>query len=236
VTATLETPSPPPQAPRRSRTSLVVGHALVVAGVVVLGWVGWQFWGTTWVAHRTQDRVVEQLEQEWAAGPAGSDTGGSAVETDAGTARAILRVPRFGDDFAVPVLAGVTEDDLAAGVGHFKDSAGPGEVGNFALAAHRITHGEPFRDLPSLEPGDRVVVETRDTDYTYVLDTGGSDLEVSFDQGWVLDPLPTNPDPGGVEPAQDPGQRLITLTTCAELFHTDERLIAFGHLVGTAPH
>ena len=25
--------------------------------------------------------------------------------------------------------------------------------------------------------------------------------------------------------------RLITLTTCAELFHTDDRMVAFGHLV-----
>ncbi len=32
-------------------------------------------------------------------------------------------------------------------------------------------------------------------------------------------------------PAQEPGQRLITLTTCSEIFHTDNRMIAFGHLV-----
>jgi sortase A len=36
-----------------------------------------------------------------------------------------------------------------------------------------------------------------------------------------------------VQPAQRPGQRLITLTTCSELFHTDNRMIAFGHLVDT---
>jgi sortase A len=50
----------------------------------------------------------------------------------------------------------------------------------------------------------------------------------------VVDRLPTNPD-GGVEPAQRPGQRLITLTTCSELFHTDNRMIAFGHLVSSRP-
>jgi sortase A len=38
-----------------------------------------------------------------------------------------------------------------------------------------------------------------------------------------------------VQPAQRPGQRLITLTTCSELFHTDNRMIAFGHLVGSRP-
>jgi sortase A len=46
--------------------------------------------------------------------------------------------------------------------------------------------------------------------------------------------VPTNPVRGGVQPSQEPGERLITLTTCAELFHTDERMIAFGHLVDTA--
>ena len=46
----------------------------------------------------------------------------------------------------------------------------------------------------------------------------------------MIDRLPKNPR-GGVEPAQRAGQRLITLTTCAELFHTDNRMIAFGHLV-----
>jgi sortase A len=27
------------------------------------------------------------------------------------------------------------------------------------------------------------------------------------------------------------GRRLVTLVTCAELFHTDDRMVAFGHLV-----
>ena len=36
-------------------------------------------------------------------------------------------------------------------------------------------------------------------------------------------------------PSQDDGQRLITLTTCSELFHTDDRLVAFGHLVDKEP-
>ena len=68
--------------------------------------------------------------------------------------------------------------------------------------------------------------------YTYELDTNPNDLIVTFEDIWVVDPLPTNPD-GGVEPAQRPGQKLITLTTCSELFHTDNRMIAFGHLVAS---
>ena len=49
----------------------------------------------------------------------------------------------------------------------------------------------------------------------------------------MLAPHPLNPDSEGVQPTA--GTRLITLTTCAELFHTDNRMIAFGHLVSEQP-
>ncbi len=74
------------------------------------------------------------------------------------------------------------------------------------------------------------MVETVAATYTYELDTDPNKLVIPFTGVWVLDPVPRNPD-GGPQPAQRRGQRLITLTTCAELFHTDERMIAFGHLV-----
>lgn len=202
---------------------------LLVSGVGVLAHLGWQFWGTNWMSHRAHERIVAQTERAWDAdGPAG-------VEVKEGSVRALIRIPTFGDDYVVPVLEGVGDDVLAAGFGHFTQSAGPGQVGNYALAAHRITHGEPLRGMPDLQAGDTIIVETRKTVFTYELTTGGDDLTVDFSQGWVVDPLPHNPDAGGVEPAQRRGQRLITLTTCAELFHTDERLIAFGRLVDRRP-
>ena len=87
--------------------------------------------------------------------------------------------------------------------------------------------------MPSLRPGDEVLVETRDTLYTYVLDTDPNDLVVDFEDDWVLAPHPVNPESDGVQPGAD--TRLITLTTCAELFHDDSRMIAFGHLVSEQP-
>ena len=76
-----------------------------------------------------------------------------------------------------------------------------------------------------------MIVETAGATYTYRLDTNPNRLTVPFTAGWVIGPLPKNPEPGGVQPAQRRGQRLITLTTCSEIFHTDGRSIAFGHLV-----
>ena len=194
----------------------------------MLGYVGWQLYGTTYVAQRDQRATVERTLQAWAEPVTVREAG----PVPKGEATALVRIPAFGEEYVVPVFAGTSDEVLTRGYGHFEDAAGPGEVGNYALAAHRITHGEPLRRMPDLRPGDRVVVETREATYTYELDTNPNDLVVDFTQGWVVDPLPTNP-AGGVQPDQRPGQRLITLTTCAELFHTDERMIAFGHLVDT---
>lgn len=218
----------PTATPRRRRTSLAIGLVLVACGVGLLGWAAWQYWGTNWVSHRNQDAVVSELEQRWGAGD-------DLARTEHGVGTAVIHVPRFGKGYAVPVLEGVSDEVLAAGYGHFEGTAGPGQVGNYALAAHRVTHGEPLKDMPELVVGDLVVVETRDTTYTYELTTGGDDLTVPFTQTWMLAAQPVNPTPGGVTPALTPDAHLITLTTCSELFHTDERLIAFGTLVKTEP-
>ncbi len=221
------------QAPVRSRTrrqrlSLVAGLVLVLGGLGLLGWVGWEMYGTTWVSERKHAEAIDALTLEW-------EQGQDLARVEAGTVSAVVRIPRFGDDYRIPLLEGTSDAALASGIGHFGGSSEPGALGNFALAGHRVTHGEPLRRMPELRPGDEIVVETRERIFTYVLDTGGDDLTVPFTDVWVLDRRPVNPDPDGVSPREDVGGRLITLTTCAELFHTDDRLVAFGHLVSATP-
>jgi sortase A len=232
----LNTATPPaPETRRRGRgVTFWLGLALVAAGLALLGYVAWQFWGTNIVSSRHQREAVTQLQRDWREGPATTIDGRDGAEpVRLGQATALIRIPRFGDDYVMPVFEGVADDVLAKGFGHFEDAAQAGQKGNYALAAHRVTHGEPLRDMPKLRPGDTVVVETRDTVYTYVLDTNPNDLVVTFHDVWVVAPKPENPQQGGVGPVDDP--RLITLTTCAELFHTDNRMIAFGHLVSKVP-
>jgi sortase A len=214
-------------AERARRWRLRAGLVLITAGLVVLGYVAWQLFGTNIVAHRHRDQVLGELHRAWRGGDA-------EVRTGRGTTRAQIRIPRFGADYEVPVLEGTSSAVLSTGFGHFTATAGPGEVGNFAVAAHRITHGQPLRHMPDLRKGDLVHVDTARTTYTYRLVTAGDDLVVPFTAGWVLDPLPTNPD-GGTQPPQEAGQALITLTTCSELFRTDDRMVAFGVLVGSSP-
>jgi sortase A len=206
-----------------------VGLLLVLAGLAVGAYVLWQTMGTTWQSERRHDDLRAGVERTWQQGQQAS------FASEYGDVSAVVRIPRFGSDYAVPVVEGTSDEALAAGLGRFEGAARPGERGNFSLAGHRVTHGEPLRDMPALRPGDEVVVDTRRWTYTYVLDTAGDGLEVPFTETWVLDEVPTNPDAGEPQPAQRPGQRLLTLTTCAELFHTDQRLIAFGHLESRTP-
>lgn len=221
----------PVEAPsRKRRISFWIGCGLIAAGLAVLAWVAWQFWGTNWQSERRQGEVRSALQDGWADGQ-------DVVRTDFGNASALLRIPRFGKDFEVPVLEGSTDKVLASGVGHMENTAEAGGQGNYALAGHRVTHGEPFAEFPSLRAGDKVFVVTRAATYEYVLDTGGEDLIIPFTQVWPLDGKPVNPEEGGVQPPAtidgEPNDHVLTLLTCSEIFHTDNRSIVFGHLVET---
>ncbi|MEU0313378.1 class E sortase [Nocardioides sp. NPDC006273] len=218
---------PKARSPAR-RVIFWLGLVMVLAGAGILGYVAWELHGTTILSKQRQQEATSKIESAW-------DSGQTEVTTDFGSAEALIEIPRFGKDYRVPVMKGISDRALGSGFGHFSGTAKPGEVGNFALAGHRITHGEPLRDLPRLREGDEIRVLTMAKTYVYELTTDGDDLVVPFTSIWVTDPLPDNPEKGGVEPEQVEGQRLITLTTCSELFHTDNRMIAFGKLVSEEP-
>lgn len=207
------------------RVSVVTGVTLVLAGLGFMAYVVWELYGTNVVSHRAQRHAVAELREEWSE-PASSADG----DVRASGAYALVRIPRFGAGYVQPLFETTEQRVLRKGFGHYANTADVGEAGNFALAAHRRTRGEPLRHLPELRVGDEVIVETRDTTYTYVIDTDPNKLVLKFTAGWVLKRFPTNPDPGGPTPDPAVSDRLITLTTCAYLFHSDKRMVAFGHL------
>ncbi|MBM9463997.1 class E sortase [Aeromicrobium sp. YIM 150415] len=202
---------------RRSGRALgALGLALVIAGLAVLGYVAWQYWGTTWLAKKEHESLRTTIVQDW-------DRGDDATEIKG---EGLLRVPRFGADYEVPILLGFDDPTFAKGIGMYPEGAKPGEVGNLVLAAHRVTHGEPFRHFFDLKAGDDIIVETRTEIFTYRLRDNGDATRVDFRTTWPLQPVPS-PDAAGVEPTE----KLVTLLTCSELFHTDDRSVAVGELV-----
>ncbi len=56
----------------RLRVAFWSGVALIVAGLVILGYVGWQLWGTTWVSKREQRELTGSLQKQWTEGGTGS--------------------------------------------------------------------------------------------------------------------------------------------------------------------
>ena len=229
------TPPTPPEdadttsqmkARRRPSPLTLLGIGLLVAGLTCLGWVGYQYFGTNVISERAFESESEQLRARWTEESQSDPEGKKQASAIPGEAIGLLRIPAFGPDYEVPILNGTDLPILSKGVGHYSSTAAPGQIGNFALAGHRVTHGQPFARLLDLKRGDEVIVETRDAIHTYVLDDSPRSLTVKDSDTWVIDPVPGQPD-------AKPTQPLITLTTCQDLFRSSDRSIGFGHLVST---
>lgn len=199
------------------------GELLISAGLVLLLFVAYQLLWTNYEADRRTDQVAGSLRDGWERPPAPAATGVQATKLRNGKGFAFLHIPRLGRSWSVPVVQGVSLPDLARGLGHYPGTALPGEVGNFAVAGHRATNGEPFAYLDRVQVGDLVVAETRQRWFTYVVDRTKI---VSPTSVWVLDPVPGKPN-------AKPVQALLTLTTCNPRWASTERLIVFGHLEET---
>ncbi|WP_328970287.1 class E sortase [Streptomyces sp. NBC_00239] len=145
-------------------------------------------------------------------------------------AYAVLRIPRLG--VVAPVAQGVSKRGVLdkGYVGHYAGTAQPGRQGNFALAGHRNTHGEPFRYINRLRAGDELIVDVRGRRFTYVV---GRRLEqTSARDGGVIASVPrsvVHPRYGYDEPGF-----YITLTTCTPEYTSKYRLVVWGTLVSSA--
>jgi len=199
---------------------------LMLAVLGCLAWLTYVYVGTNLLASRGFETQRQEIRSGWqrATAPAAPTT--EAGPPPPGEAIALLRIPAAGADEEVPVLEGTDGDTLRHGIGHYPGTALPGELGNFAVAAHRVTHGRPFAGLLDLRKGDEVVVETRTAVYTYVLDLPPRTLTVDEAAAWVLDPVP-----GGT--AAEASRALITLTTAQDLLPSRDRSVGIGHLLST---
>ncbi|MEU1860798.1 class E sortase [Streptomyces gardneri] len=165
------------------------------------------------------------------AGGGGAASGRERARPAAPDSRAfaILRIPRLG--LTAPVARGISKRSVLdkGYVGHYPGTAGPGLPGNFALAGHRNTHGEPFRYINWLRPGDEISVRTRARTYTYRVDqvlprTAPRDVGVVRAVPRSL----VKPSYGYDEPGA-----YLTLTTCTPEFSSAYRLVVWAKLVST---
>lgn len=188
-------------------TIRIAAELALTAGFVLLLFA---FYLLVWTGHRTAV-AQEGLQAEVRTGEDGRVQ--FKEKPSSGDGVAVMHVPRFGDDWEWVVVEGTETEDLAKGPGHFTDTAMPGKKGNFAVAAHRATHGEPFARVEELEVGDEILVETNDEWLVYTV-------------AWTQIVPPTamsllEPVPG--HPGKKAKQRQMTIITCHPRWGSTER-------------
>ena len=123
-----------------------------------------------------------------------------------------IEIPKI--NIHAAILEGTDNRALRYTVGHYPQTAGPGENGNFVLLGHRnYRYGKFFNKLNELEIGDKVVVK-KDT-FTYTYEVTNS-FVVSPEDTWVL---------------KQTSDAQITMITCTPIGTYTHRLVVKGVLI-----
>nr|WP_229871459.1 class E sortase [Streptomyces longisporoflavus] len=214
---------------RRPSTGAVlsrgIGELFITVGVLMLLFVTYQLWWTNIRAQQQADGAASDLQEEWAKGK------GKPGAFEPGQGFALLHIPRL--DVVVPIAEGIDKSKVLdrGMVGHYnegrtKTAMPDAKKGNFAVAGHRNTHGEPFRYINRLEPGDPIIVETQDKYFVYKMASILPQTQPSNIS--VIGPVP----PGSGFTKEG---RYITLTTCTPEFTSKYRMIVWGKMVEERP-
>jgi sortase A len=205
--------------------SRLVGELFITTGVVMLLFVTYQLWWSNVRAHQEAGSAAKHLQQDWANGRR------EPGEFAPGQGFAILHIPKL--DVVAPIAEGTSKTKVLdkGMVGHYgegtlKTAMPDAKTGNFGLAGHRNTHGEPFRYINRLKPGDPIVVETQDKYFVYKMTSILPTTSPSNTS--VLDAIPKGS--GFTAPG-----RYITLTTCTPEFTSTYRMIVWGKMVEERP-
>ena len=217
--------------PKRTSTSILlmsgIGQTMLSVGVVLALFVVWQLFVTSWQVQGATAAAVDSFSQ---ANPQEATDVTEVQRTDpppevpipsVGQTFATLHVPRW-DSMVIPVMEGTSQAVLDTGyAGHYINTQGPGQMGNFVLAAHRRSYGNSFRRVEELVKDDPLIVETPQAWLVYQV----TSTEIVLpSQGDVTYPVPHG-DPNAV-----PTEQLMTLTTCHPEYSNTHRFIVYSKL------
>lgn len=216
---------------RRKRLSplTVMGELFIVAGLSVVGYLGWQHWNTEVVVRDKQIELSAQDSERWRAAAEADPTPWDGVVPVVPTVApaevfGVLYVPAFSPTYANRVAA--TTDWWSVlnldekGIGHYENTQMPGEPGNVALAGHRSGPLiNSFREVMNLRLGDALFLETQEGWYVYRFRSIEYVLPTEVD---VLSPFPRITGTPGAD-------QILTLTTChPKEAGSDERAIVYA--------
>ncbi|HEY5027517.1 MAG TPA: class D sortase [Candidatus Angelobacter sp.] len=180
----------------------IISLALVVIGVVLMGYVAGEYWGM----YRSQ----KNLEAEWQRQAATVSIPGKApISPDQMLTR--LQIPKIQVDAIV--VEGASRRELSEGPGHMKQTAQPGESGNAVITAHRDTF---FRHIYELNKGDQIQVRRSGRTFTY--EVTGRRIVMPEDISVI-------------KPTDNPQLTLITCYPTYYIGPAPKRLVVFSKLV-----
>ena len=211
----------PVQSPAVNGARITKGLAKVLlgTGLLLLGFVAYQLWGTALYEHSAQARLQQQLRHTLHTrgtlpSPSstssnlvlGSHTAPTVADPAVGNPVGLLSIPAIGMSNTA-IVEGTGESQLEQGPGHYQGTPLPGEAGNAAIAGHRTTYGAPFYSLDGLKVGDAIDVQTAQGLFQYVVATTK-----------IVDPS----DVSVLAPTTLPE---LTLTTCNPRYSASQRLV-----------
>ena len=201
-----------------------IGQALLLAGALLLLFVAYQLWGTTFWTQRAQSRLRNDFRAKLAVTAPSAPSSPEAPPQPPPDARlapaegeALARLVISRIELDVIVVEGVDPEALRDGPGHFPGTPLPGEDGNVVLSGHRTTYGAPFHHLEELAEGDELIVQSPSGEFVYRV-------------AWSRIVAPSE-----VSVTEStPGVKEVTLTTCHPKFSASQRLVVRATQVGDA--
>lgn len=185
-----------------------IGILLILIGVSIIGTVVYKKMVTSNKQNEVLESFENQLKEDNTNNESHEDVNLDSI--NGYTPIAIMEIPSI--KLKQPVVEGITEDVIKYFLGKFPESTMPGEVGNFAVAGHRVSDfTDAFINLYKVKPGDNVIVTTKDGKYTY-------EVEESF----IVEPEQ-------VEVLENADYEKITLITCT--IGSKRRVIVTGKLI-----
>ena len=206
------------------------GELLVTLGVLVFLYFIYSAWFTNVTATAKQAELSQEITRQFEVRDAKplvqSESKIEQVAAQPVTPIGLLYIPRLQEKvWGLPIVQGVGHHELSLGVGHYPSTELPGELGNFAIAGHRATNGEPFAYFERLRAGDLVFVRTQDGWFEYQL---VQNKKIQESETWVL-----SDQPKGLE--LEPNSALITLTTCDPRWNSYQRWAWWALLTNVYP-
>lgn len=182
----------------------IVGLLLIIVGITIIGSVVYKKVETA----KKQKAIIEIFENGISEGTTGESV--NLEDMNGYTPIAIMEIPSI--KLSQALVEGISDEVLQYFLGHFPDSAKPGEKGNFSVAGHRVSdYTDAFINLYKVKEGDKVIVKTSDKKYTYVVE-----------ENFIVEP-------DDISVLEDTNEATMTLVTCT--VGAKQRVIVKGRLI-----